>query len=460
MAYQVEVTGECSRVAAVTVTAESFRRTYNKALKDLSQRVKLSGFRKGQVPLSVMKRNYGASVMQDVVEKLVNEQVDQLLNEQQGQVLFLAQPRFEGAPSEDAGLSFKVDFELRPELDPVGYMGLEIERPVVEIADEAVDQALAELQEEHATLEPVTDRETIVKGDTVELDFKALGDEPELADMRGEGVAIEVGKGQALPGIEEALEGAASQGVVIAKVTLADNFPVEALRGQEIELELDVKGVKTRVLPALDDELAVDSGKAETLEQLKTVLRDELAAQRLAEANRLAEQSLIKALLAQNSFELPPRFQTQQAQNSVQQQLEQLEQQGINAAQLGINIQALVEDTRVRQADQLKSEFVLMAIAQKEKIKVTPEDMKAYFVAQAPQMRATPAQLEQFIRADQNRMAQAQATVMLDKTVALLLKEASITEIPWPSAAEDEAEAAPAVEVAEVKAVEATEQAE
>ena len=184
MAYEVEQKGELGRLAHVTVAAEEYEGEVNRPLRQLSKRVRIQGFRKGKIPLSVMRRNYGPSVQQDVIEQLVNDQVTKILKDAD-RVIFLGRPEVTQLPSAGKPLSFKVEYELRPELDPIGYMGLEVERPTTEVSAERIDERVEQLREQHATLQPIEGREVIEDGDSVELDFRAVGDEPELVQLYG-----------------------------------------------------------------------------------------------------------------------------------------------------------------------------------------------------------------------------------------------------------------------------------
>src|SRR5690554_5882648 len=193
MAHQVEETGELTRSATITVEAEEYNRQVNKALRQLSNRVKVAGFRKGKIPLSVMKQRYGQAVMRDVIEDLVSDNVNKMLKETEN-VLHVGVPQVTDVPMEDDGeLTFTVDFELRPVIDPIGYMGVKVEKPKAEIANEAVDAELESLRQNNSKLEPVVTREVIETGDIVTVDFEAVGDHLELKDMRSSGVQVEIG---------------------------------------------------------------------------------------------------------------------------------------------------------------------------------------------------------------------------------------------------------------------------
>jgi trigger factor len=451
MPYQVEETGQYSRVASVTVPAADFERDVNKALRELAKTVRLPGFRKGHVPLSVMRRNYGGSVVDDVLNKTVQQNVEKLLSDAE-RVLFMSQPQLESFPTAEQDLRFTFEYELRPQLDPVGYMGLGVERPSAEITDAEIDAEIERLRERVATLEPITDRATIADGDTVTFDFKAVGEDPALEELQGEGMSVVVGAKQSLPGIEEALLGSPFEGVVVASVTLPEAFPAEALRGQAAQLELKLGSVKKRVLPAVDDEFAVDTGMAQTVEELRAKLAEQLKASRQHEAGHKAEDSLVKSLLKQNDFALPPKFLEEQIRQDMQQQLQYMTQSGMDPSMFGFDPATFFDQARERRTTQLKTEFLLLAIAEKEKIKVEEADLKAFIAHQAQHAGVTPREFEKFIRSSQDQFRQAMTSALLEKTMGKLLAEAVVTEVPWGKVDEElEVEAGEAGEAGEEK---------
>ena len=432
MPYDVEETGELTKTATVTVPQEEFHSRINKTLKSLSKKVNLDGFRKGKVPLSVMRQRYGASVTREVVEELVNDHVNKVI-EDLGSVLYLGTPQVTDVPtSGDSELTFTVDIEMRPEVDPIGYLGLEVEKPVFEVDNDAVDAELEALREQHAEMRPVALREEIASGDVVTVDFQALSDHPELENMKGDDVQIEIGAGEALPGIDEALEGQDLDATVESDIELGDDFPVEELRGEEIPVRLDVKKVEQRILPNVDDDFALKTGEGETLLELRGNLRDRLGEAREQEANKLAMEYLTERLLEQNEFDLPPQFLEQQLEKTAEQRLQMLSQQGLNPQQLGIDVDSFKEELRDTVVKQIKTEFLLIEIARKEKIEVDEQDLRDFFDEQAQSMGVNVQQYMSFMRQNEDMMRQANATVLLDKTRKHLLSEATIKDVDWP----------------------------
>lgn len=436
MPFEVEEKSELSRVAKVQIPGEEYQRQINRELKELSQRVKIKGFRKGKIPLNVMRQRYGAAVTRDVVESLVEKNVNEVLVANPG-VLFLGTPTITSIPTDKGGhLEFDIDFELRPKIDPIGYLGVEVDKPEVTIENEAVDAALEDLRQKSAGLQPVTGRDKIEAGDIVTVDFQAIGEHPELENVSGEDAQIEVGSGQALPGIDAALTGAAFGSVLEPSITMDENFPIEELRGQDVPVRLTIKSVQTRVVPEVDDAFAQAHGNAETVLELRANLRKGLEEQREHEAMHIAEENMMGRLIEQNSFELPPLFLEEQLTQAARQRLamfqQQFQQQGLDAAQLGLDPEALKDGLRDEVIEQIKNELLLIAIAEKEGLKVEEQDLHAYFEHRARHMGVPARQLMAHTAQDKERMRQATAMALLEKTRTFLLAEASLNPVPWP----------------------------
>lgn len=431
MPYDIQETGNLTRLAEVTVPREEYDGAVNTALRKLSGRVKIRGFRKGKIPLPVLRQRYGDAVQKDVIEDMVRKYIDEII-EESGEVIHIAQPEVTAISSDDVGLAFKVELELRPQVDPVGYLGVEVDQPAIEIADEDVEERLEQLREEHATLEPIEHRTEVSEGDTVTFDFTAVDeDDEDLADFNGTDVQVVVGEGNSIPGIEEALEGAKFGSSVTATLTPDDEFPVEELRGKTFDIRIDIKSVKRRVLPELDDDFAVDTGMGETYLEMRANVREELAEQQKHSAMHFAQDNLIETLVEMNDFELPPQFVNEQIDNAIRQQLQQLGQQGMDMSQLNIDFSTIRDSMRDEKESQLRAEFLIMAIAEKEGLQVEQEDMQSYIEHQAQHAGVSAQQYMSYIQQDRSRLQQVSTSALFEKTLNKLLDEAEVNEITW-----------------------------
>lgn len=449
MPYELEETGEVTRTAHATVPQEDYESRLNAELRELADEVEISGFRKGNVPLSMVKQRYGNRVRPQVIQDLIREQIQEMVEGYEERLLHVGETEVENIPADGGDLEFSVDFELKPELDPVGYLGLEVEKPEPEVSDEEIDQQLEQLREEFATLEPIELRETIREGDVVTFDFSPSDDRDELQEFTGEGIETEVGSGQVLPAIEQGLEGAELASTIQVEIDADDDFPIEELRGEKIALTVDIKSAKQKVLPELDDAFAKDTGEAETLLELRSDLREQLRDQKEHRAEHMAKRNLIDELIEQNDFEVPPNFLAEQVDSEIERRMQMFEQQGLDPDQLGALSEEFREETRREVERNLKEEFLLLAIAEKDGVEVEEEDLDDFFAHQAHHDdRFTAEQLKQFMQQNEEQWQNVQYQTLLEKTKDRLLEEADLVSVPWPDPENPEQE--PADEAAEM----------
>ena len=222
-------------------------------------------------------------------------------------------------------------------------------------------------------------------------------------------------------------------------IQLPEDFPIAELADQDVQLEIKIKSVKKRVLPEVDDEFAADTGKGQTLIELRANIREEIVQGLAHQAQHLAEDSLVERLLEQNPVELPPLFVLEQIDNRIAQQFQQMTGQQIDPRMIAGNesFDGMREDLRENTETQLKSEFLLMAIAEKEGIQVNDADLTAFFEHQSMHMEVDAKTLERFYRQDQSRLQQAAGSALLEKTLGILLAEAKIVDVEWPEDEED-----------------------
>ncbi|AWV90230.1 trigger factor [Bradymonas sediminis] len=446
MPYEVEETGNLTRLVTVTVPAEERKKRVNKELRKIAKTAKIRGFRKGAVPFGEVKKRYGAEVDRDTIEGLVRDYLNKIVEESEQVVLHLGRPEFgDAAAVAEGDVTFTVDLEVRQDVDPVGYLGLELKKEKIEVTSEKVDERLEQLRERYATLEPISGRKKIAEGDVVTFDYEAQGAEEneELANFKGKGGQVEIGgKGGSIPGLEEGLTGLAFDATKVIEVTPNENFGIASLVGEAISLEVTVTEVKHKVLPELDDDFAKDTGQAETLDELREKLSEEIEKGLEHDAMHSLQSQVLEKLIEQNEIELPPKFVQEQLDNERNQRLRALQQaiqQGMNPASLGIDLETYADPEAFR-PDVEKGicvDFLLTAIFEKEELKLEEADLMATIEHQAMHQRVQPQQLLQQLLQDQNGMAQIQHMAMLEKTRIFLVEKGEIEEVPAGSLSEE-----------------------
>lgn len=435
MSYEIEETGDLTRRATVQVPPDDFKETVDDILRDIAEDADIEGFRDGNVPLRRIRKQYGRQAQQQAIEQAVRNKLEEIAEDLGDRLLHIGQPEVTDVPqeNEEGPLVFEIDIELRPELDPVGYLGLEIERPEPEASSDDVDEQIERLREQQADLEPLQFRTEIQEGDVVTLDIEPVDDDVDAEQLQANDVQTEVGSGQLLPEIEEALIGAEPDSTLTVDLDAGDNFPIEDLRGETVQLRVTIRNVQTKVLPDLNDEFAKQTGQAETLLELRSNIRDEVTEAKGHRADHIAEENLMDELIELHDFDIPPKFLDQQLERSVDQRKQQLQQQGIDLDQIELDESELRDQIRDEVERSVKSEFILLAIAEKEGLDVNEADLDEFFEHRAqhnPQVSAE--QLRQVYQQDEQRWQQVQYQALMEKTRSFLLDEADVEEGEWP----------------------------
>ncbi len=287
------------RTLHITVPADDLKAERQAAIRKLSTRLKLPGFRQGKVPVGVIEKRFGPVVDQELIDRVVQEAYRGVLDDRalrpisEGDVAAIEyQPHAE--------LSFQVSFDVAPTLELGIVEGFKVERPKVQIGDEEVNQVLERVREQEGVWAPVEDG-TPVEGDRVSVRIQRLGvegDEPRPYEFT-------LGRNEAIPQVEESIRtlevGASGEFTIL----FPDDFPNEERRGESDELRIFLDGRKALELPPLDDALAARVGDFESLEALRARVREDLEQEANAEADAVVRAGLMEQLIAANPFDVP-----------------------------------------------------------------------------------------------------------------------------------------------------------
>jgi trigger factor len=349
----------------IQVPVDEVNSEVNAAYNKLKRTARVRGFRKGKAPRHILVQLYGPAIHADVAQKLMDSTLQKALSEKAIQPL--TKPSVEPAELKPKRpFSFKARFEVRPDIENVDWKGLEATKKSTEVTDEQIDAELDKLRNEHATEEPVEGR-AAKEGDLADLGlaFELSGEAQE------EGIdGVEVGAGKILPFLDEALAGMKVGETKEVSGSFPDNHQLDKVRGQEATFKIELKELKQRVLPELDDEFAKDC-EQDDLAGLKTHLRDQVL-KRLEQANEedLAKQ-LVSALCAKNPIPVPPSLVQQQAQMTARelQYMAQMSGQSMDDPNLQ---QRVMADSEVK----VRAGLLMAEIAKEKEVKVTDEDIE------------------------------------------------------------------------------------
>lgn len=394
----------------ITVTPDELKPSIKHAYEHIAQDVQIPGFRKGKVPAPIIDQRIGRVA---VLEHAVSEGLDTFYREAvaANELRVLGRPSAEVTewPNEkdfSGDLEVEVEVDVRPEFDLPAFEGTTIEVDAVEVDEAAIEAELDRLRGRFGTL--VTVDRPAAKGDFVELDLVATIDGAEID--RADGVSYEVGSGELLEGIDEAVDSltAGEDTTFRSKLVGGDHA------GEEAEVSVSVKAVKERELPEADDDFAQIASEFDTIAELRDSLKERVGQQGAFTQGSAARDKLIETLLEQVEIPVPPQLIEDEVHNH-------LEGEG--------RLEDDVHRAEVAEASekQFKTQMLLDKIAETVDVQVSQDELTQYLVQSAAQYGMAP---QDFVNALQegNQLPAIIGEVARNKALAVVLGKVKVVD--------------------------------
>ncbi|HZR23131.1 MAG TPA: trigger factor [Vicinamibacterales bacterium] len=344
----------------------------DRVAKDYSRKARIPGFRPGKAPAKVIKQRFKEQILHDVLHDLVPRAIDDALREKGVEAVDTPDVRDvnieQGQP-----LTFTASFDTVPSFDPGDLSSISLQKPRVDIGQDAVDGALQRLRERAARHEPVEGR-GVDHGDTVVLDLERK--DADGKSDKHENVSIEIGAKANPPGFDEHLRGLNVGDTKTFTITYPDDYPIGELAKTVVSYTVAIKGLKRRVLPELDDEFAKDLG-LESLDALKSRVRDDLEHEAQHAADRDVRAELMKQLSQRLPFEAPASLVDREIDRRIEDFARRLMEQNIDPRNAGINWNDFRESQRDVAREAVAAALVLDEITRREKLEVSDEEVTA-----------------------------------------------------------------------------------
>ncbi len=440
MNVTVEDLGPVEKRVVVEVPWDEVKVKLDEAYKEVGQSVALKGFRKGHVPRPMIEKLFGARLVKELARQIVEETFPKAVSEQG--LHPVAEPVVEddGIKTGDA-FRYRARVEVAPEVVPKDHFGVPLARHVHAVTDEMVEAEIERRREGMAQYRAIEGRDVSREGDVLLCDLMGkLGDRP----FSVEDVQVEIGspKREALPGLGKALLGvplAEKERDVV--FDLPADFGDEESRGEsggkKARLLVTIKDAREKSIPALDDEFAKDTEEADTLAELRVVVRHRLEEAARRHSDSELRDALVKELLARNPFEVSPALVERQLDAVMARAHQELRQSGIDLHAHPEQEEGLREKARGAAGDNVRTALLLEAIARREAIDVTDADMEKRLaeVAAAQGRGGNVARVKAEL-AKEGRISALRLALREEKTLDLLISKATITEEPSKAAPE------------------------
>jgi trigger factor len=427
MKIDVEKMSPVQQRIRVEVPADRVDREFARAYDNITRRARVRGFRPGKTPRSVLQGLYREEVRGEVLSRLVEESLRDACVDRKIEVV--SRPKIEtGGLREGAEFSFSAVVEVKPDIAVASYLGLEIERVRLEIREADVEAALRRLQEHHAQLEPVTERNAVEEGDFVVVDFAPLGEKPSPLRRKVENYSVEIGKGAVLADFDRGLVGLEKNVAGVVPVAYPADYPDRDLAGNSVSFTVTVKEIKKKLLPPLDDEFAKDHGECSTLDELRAKVRDRLEGEIRAMQRESLKSQIVAKLIEAHPFEVPQSMVESEARYLAERRHHH---HGAGAGHPHDESPELppeeLEALRAEADRRVRGQLLLETIAEREKIDVAEEELQRRVDVMARGAGARARELRQLYQKGALR-EQLRSQLMLERTLDFLLDRAKVTE--------------------------------
>ncbi len=432
MQITINEVGGLTKKLKIVLPKEEVSKELDAGFQKVKNEAKVKGFRRGKVPRHILESTYGQQVRAEVAEKLVQETYFDAVEKEKLDVVAhpeIKSPVFE----EDGSFSYEAEVDTRPQFELKQYNGLEIEKEEIAVSDEEIDSEIERMRKETAPLRSVEDRAAQVN-DIAIVDFDGFHNGEKLEQVHGENVNIDIGTGRHGEEFENKLVGMKKGEESSLEVDFDADSPNPVMAGKKVEFKINVKDIKERVLPDLDDEFAKDMGdEFVTFDALRTHVSEKILAEKdKALAGDLLDR-IMQKLVEANEFEVPSRLVQYEINDYIKQTEESLKRGGLTLESAGINRAEAEERYRETAEKRVRGDFILKKIAEVEDIKVVEEDMNNGFARIAKQYNMTVPEVQGYFK-NRDDMLPFIGEILNEKILNFLVQESTFI----PMATEEE----------------------
>ena len=419
----------------IEIEPAQVRSAYDRITKDYSKAAKVPGFRPGHAPTSVVRTRYKNEIKTELLRELLPDAVNNAIHEHS--LNALGEPNVEFDNDQDLDnpgekpLTLKVGVEVLPEVILDTYKGLEGTRRKRPVTDADVERMIEGLRESSASLEPVEDRAS-EPGDTVTINATGkIIDEPEAEEIKVNEVEVVVGGPGVMQEFNENLTGVKADDSRTFTVDYPADYNSPGLAGKKIEYTTEVTSVRRKELPELDDEWAKSlGGDFDSVEILKTKVREDLEARATFESDRNLRDEVMRKLLDAHTFEVPQSLIQQQTQHRLEGVARQMIGRGIDPRSQELDWERARAELQVQAEDDVRATMLLEKIAEAENITVSEEEVAAEIEALATASRQSIMQVRAALTKDGGERSIAHR-LRNRKALDLLMENASVTDGEW-----------------------------
>lgn len=425
MSLQVENLENNMVKVTIEVGAEKLNAAITKAYNKKKGQFNVPGFRKGKVPQNFIEKTYGVEVFyEDAANILIPEAYEEEMKDSELEIV--SRPSIDVVQIEKGKpFIFTAEVAVKPEVTLGEYKGIEVPKTRVTVKKDEIEEELKKAQEQNAREITIEDR-AVKDGDILTIDYSGSVDGEKFEGGTAEDQTLVIGSGAFIPEFEEQLVGKELNEETAITVTFPEEYHAPDLAGKEAIFEVNVKAIKEKELPELDDEFASEVSEFETLEEYKADVKEKIREQKKEQAKTERENKIVDTAVENSSMDIPEPMIEEQVQQMTEEFAQRLSYQGLNLEQYlqftGMDAQKFADDMKPQALKRIQTRLTLEAIVKAENIEATEEDFKAELEKMASMYQMEVEQLEGMVQGAQKE--QMMDDIAVQKAVDFLVSEA------------------------------------
>jgi trigger factor len=433
MNVEIEDSGVCRKKVKVEWPVERVAESYKRILGEFGRVANIKGFRQGKAPIAVVEKKYAKQILEEVRDRLLPEGYQSAIKDKALDVVQVLnideQPVTLGEP-----FTFTVTIEVAPEFDLPTYTGIKLERKRKAIKDEAVEERITAILEQFASFDEVEGR-AIQRGDMAQVNYEgvcegqpieSLGGEVKGLDKRND-FWVRVDENAFIPEFEAGLIGAAVGDKKDIQVDFSETFPVKALAGKKATYHVEVKSVREKKVPQLNEEM-LKMMRVDSADDLRVRIRKDLESQAEQESNAGIRDALVDHLLGQVTMDIPETPLQRETSQILRDVIRSNTERGITAEQMSEHRDQMMESATRTAEKRVKLQFILDRIAAKESISVSGAQLRQHVDRLAPMYGMKPDALMNELK-KRDALDEVEGELRRAMVVDLLLEKAEIKEV-------------------------------
>jgi len=389
-----------------------------KVVSSFQAKARLPGFRPGKAPASLIRKQFESDIRQQVLENLIPRHLQKRVKEEDLQVVGrpdVTKVKFDqGQP-----LEFTAEFEVSPEIELKEYKDLTVPYHEPEVTDEDVAKRLESIRDRKAEFVNIDPR-PLEDGDFAVVSLVTISG-VEGEPVKQDELTIEIGGADTVQGFSDGLRGATPGEEREFDVNYPEDYGQNKLAGRTVRFRANLKGIRRKELPEINDEFAKDLGDYQGLEELKEVIRKTIFAERQHEAQQDAKNKLVESLVDQHDFPIPEAFVDRQIQNRLEQTLRGMQAEGVDIKNLKLDWQKVKEAQRDKAVREVKASLLLGKVAERESIDATRDEVDREVERIAKQQRE-PVAAVKFRMEKDGSLGRIASHIQTEKTLNFLFE--------------------------------------